>query len=153
MAKHQGFAVQCVHAQLLRCSKGMPSWTSTTPRTPCPLHLYVTCSVPKPIACSLGAKMSVRMCCCALHVLCVTNSRFLQGEGTDPKEVAKLRQAIRVGEPVSCRLLNYRKDGTPFWNLLTMTPIKTPDGKVSKFVGVQVRQPLDFTRRALAMPM
>lgn len=38
-----------------------------------------------------------------------------------------------------CRLLNYRKDGTPFWNLLTMTPIKTPDGKVSKFVGVQVR--------------
>lgn len=39
-----------------------------------------------------------------------------------------------------CRLLNYRKDGTPFWNLLTMTPIKTPDGKVSKFVGVQVRR-------------
>jgi PAS domain-containing protein len=65
-------------------------------------------------------------------------SRFLQGEGTDPKEVAKLREAIRAGEPVSCRLLNYRKDGTPFWNLLTMTPIKTPDGKVSKFVGVQV---------------
>uniref|UniRef100_A0A383WGX9 LOV domain-containing protein n=1 Tax=Tetradesmus obliquus TaxID=3088 RepID=A0A383WGX9_TETOB len=66
------------------------------------------------------------------------NCRFLQGEGTDPKEVAKLRNAIRAGEPVSCRLLNYRKDGTPFWNLLTMTPIKTPDGKVSKFVGVQV---------------
>ena len=36
------------------------------------------------------------------------------------------------------RLLNYRKDGTPFWNLLTVTPIKTPDGRVSKFVGVQV---------------
>lgn len=30
-----------------------------------------------------------------------------------------------------------RRDGTPFWNLLTMTPIKTEDGKVSKFVGVQ----------------
>lgn len=73
---------------------------------------------------------------CGLWVyLC---SRFLQGEGTDPKEVAKLRQAVKAGEPVSCRLLNYRKDGTPFWNLLTMTPIKTPDGKVSKFVGVQV---------------
>jgi hypothetical protein len=71
----------------------------------------------------------MRLCC----------SRFLQGEGTDPKEVAKLRTAIKAGEPVSCRLLNYRKDGTPFWNLLTMTPIKTPDGKVSKFVGVQVR--------------
>jgi PAS domain-containing protein len=70
----------------------------------------------------------------------VSCSRFLQGEGTDPKEVAKLRTAIKAGEPVSCRLLNYRKDGTPFWNLLTMTPIKTPDGKVSKFVGVQVRR-------------
>ncbi|MEW5309471.1 MAG: hypothetical protein WDW38_001359 [Sanguina aurantia] len=66
------------------------------------------------------------------------NCRFLQGEGTDPKEVSKIRDAIRKGEPVSCRLLNYRKDGTPFWNLLTVTPIKTPDGKVSKFVGVQV---------------
>mmetsp|Transcript_31401 Transcript_31401/g.80144 ORF Transcript_31401/g.80144 Transcript_31401/m.80144 type:complete len:717 (-) Transcript_31401:642-2792(-) len=66
------------------------------------------------------------------------NCRFLQGEGTDPKEVAKIRDAIKKGEGVSVRLLNYRKDGTPFWNLLTMTPIKTPDGKVSKFVGVQV---------------
>jgi len=66
------------------------------------------------------------------------NCRFLQGEGTDPKEVAKIREGIRKGEGVSVRLLNYRKDGTPFWNLLTVTPIKTPDGKVSKFVGVQV---------------
>jgi hypothetical protein len=41
---------------------------------------------------------------------------------------------------VSVRLLNYKKDGTPFWNLLTMTPIKAPDGKVSKIVGVQVRR-------------
>lgn len=66
------------------------------------------------------------------------NCRFLQGEGTDQKEVAKIRDAVRKGEGVSVRLLNYRKDGTPFWNLLTMTPIKTPEGKVSKFVGVQV---------------
>uniref|UniRef100_A0A126WYN5 non-specific serine/threonine protein kinase n=1 Tax=Heterochlamydomonas inaequalis TaxID=179866 RepID=A0A126WYN5_9CHLO len=66
------------------------------------------------------------------------NCRFLQGEGTDPKEVQKVRDAVKQGKPVSVRLLNYRKDGTPFWNLLTVTPIKTPDGKVSKFVGVQV---------------
>ncbi len=66
-------------------------------------------------------------------------SRFLQGEGTDPKEVAIIRDAVKKGEGCSVRLLNYRRDGTPFWNLLTMTPIKTEDGKVSKFVGVQVR--------------
>ena len=51
----------------------------------------------------------------------------------------KIRDAIKKAEPVSVRLLNYRKDGTAFWNLLTMTPIKTPDGKLSKYVGVQVR--------------
>ncbi|KAK9905733.1 hypothetical protein WJX75_005338 [Coccomyxa subellipsoidea] len=66
------------------------------------------------------------------------NCRFLQGEGTDPKEVAIIRDAVKKGEGCSVRLLNYRRDGTPFWNLLTMTPIKTEDGKVSKFVGVQV---------------
>nr|AML78956.1 putative LOV domain-containing protein [Chlamydomonas noctigama] len=66
------------------------------------------------------------------------NCRFLQGEGTDPKEVQKIKDAIKKAEAVSVRLLNYRKDGTPFWNLLTMTPIKTPDGKLSKYVGVQV---------------
>ena len=65
-------------------------------------------------------------------------SRFLQGEGTDPKEVAKIRDAVKHGKICSVRLLNYRKDGSPFWNLLTVTPIKTEDGQVSKFVGVQV---------------
>ncbi|EFN51280.1 hypothetical protein CHLNCDRAFT_141214 [Chlorella variabilis] len=66
------------------------------------------------------------------------NCRFLQGEGTDPKDVKKLRDAVRNGTPVCTRLLNYRKDGTPFWNLLTMTPIKDEMGRVIKFVGVQV---------------
>lgn len=78
------------------------------------------------------------------------NCRFLQGEGTDPKEVQKIRDAIKKGESVSVRLLNYRKDGTPFWNLLTMTPIKTPDGKVSKFVGVQVDVTSKTEGKALA---
>nr|AML77243.1 putative LOV domain-containing protein [Codium fragile] len=66
------------------------------------------------------------------------NCRFLQGEGTDPKDVAKLREAVKNGQHVSVRLLNYRMDGTPFWNLLTMTPIRGEDGRVSKIVGVQV---------------
>lgn len=66
------------------------------------------------------------------------NCRFLQGEGTDPKEVTKLRESVKRGKHVSVRILNYRKDGTPFWNLLTMTPIFGPDGRVAKIVGVQV---------------
>ncbi|KAL4857414.1 Phototropin-1B [Chlorella vulgaris] len=66
------------------------------------------------------------------------NCRFLQGEGTDPKDVKKLRDSVRKGTPCCVRLLNYRKDGTPFWNLLTMTPIKDEHNRVIKFVGVQV---------------
>jgi phototropin len=66
------------------------------------------------------------------------NCRFLQGEGTDPVEVAKLRDAVATGKHVSTRLLNYKKDGTPFWNLLTMTPIFDSQGNVSKIIGVQV---------------
>lgn len=73
------------------------------------------------------------MCCC---------SRFLQGEGTDPAEVAKIRTAVREGKAQSVRLLNYRNDGSPFWNLLTVTPVRAADGTVSKFVGVQVLTPL-----------
>ncbi len=65
-------------------------------------------------------------------------SRFLQGEGTDPKEVSTIRTAVKEGTSCCVRLLNYRKNGTPFWNLLTMTPIKDELNRVVKFVGVQV---------------
>jgi PAS domain-containing protein len=62
----------------------------------------------------------------------------LQGEATDPAEVVKVRDAIKNGRSQSVRLLNYKKDGTPFWNLLTVTPVYAADGSLSKFIGVQV---------------
>nr|AML79073.1 putative LOV domain-containing protein [Linum tenuifolium] len=66
------------------------------------------------------------------------NCRFLQGSGTDPEDVAKIRESLQNGGSYCGRLLNYKKDGTPFWNLLTVTPIKDDDGKVLKFIGMQV---------------
>ncbi|KAI8103482.1 hypothetical protein M9435_004820 [Picochlorum sp. BPE23] len=66
------------------------------------------------------------------------NCRFLQGEGTDPKSVDQIREAVKTGKSLCTRLLNYKKDGTPFWNLLTITPIRDETGRVVKFVGVQV---------------
>nr|AML78632.1 putative LOV domain-containing protein [Codariocalyx motorius] len=66
------------------------------------------------------------------------NCRFLQGPETDKKEVAKIREAIRNGRSYCGRLLNYKKDGTPFWNLLTVTPIKDDLGNTIKFIGMQV---------------
>jgi PAS domain-containing protein len=65
-------------------------------------------------------------------VLC---SRFLQGSGTDPAEIAKIRKALADGSNYCGRVLNYKKDGTAFWNLLTIAPIKDEEGNVLKFIG------------------
>ncbi|KAI4382351.1 hypothetical protein MLD38_008325 [Melastoma candidum] len=66
------------------------------------------------------------------------NCRFLQGSDTDPEDVAKIREALQEGTNYCGRLLNYKKDGTPFWNLLTIAPIRDDTGKVLKFIGMQV---------------
>nr|AML78220.1 putative LOV domain-containing protein [Prunella vulgaris] len=66
------------------------------------------------------------------------NCRFLQGPETDQDEVDKIRTATKNGTSYCGRLLNYKKDGTPFWNLLTVTPIKDDKGRTIKFIGMQV---------------
>ncbi len=65
------------------------------------------------------------------------NCRFLQGPGTDPATADKLRTAIREKREVTVQLLNYRKDGTPFWNRLSITPVQDASGAVTHFIGVQ----------------
>ncbi len=65
------------------------------------------------------------------------NCRFLQGGGTDPAAVEKLRRGIKEGKEVTVELLNYRKDGERFWNLLTVMPVKDVQGRVTSLVGVQ----------------
>ena len=64
------------------------------------------------------------------------NCRFLQGEDTDPEKVAALREAIDNEEQITVELRNYRKDGTEFWNRLTVTPIHE-DGEVVRYLGTQ----------------
>ncbi|CAH8363578.1 unnamed protein product [Eruca vesicaria subsp. sativa] len=66
------------------------------------------------------------------------NCRFLQGSGTDADELARIRESLAAGNSYCGRLLNYKKDGTSFWNLLTIAPIKDESGKVLKFIGMQV---------------
>lgn len=65
------------------------------------------------------------------------NCRFLQGRGTDPGAVERLRMAVRNKQAVTETLLNYRKDGTPFWNRLSITPVRDSAGLVTHFIGVQ----------------
>ena len=63
--------------------------------------------------------------------------RFLQGAGTDPETVAAIREAVRAGLPIRTTVRNYRKDSSPFWNELQVTPVADAQGQVTHFVGVQ----------------
>jgi len=62
------------------------------------------------------------------------NLRFLQGDDRDQEGRNRLREAIRLGETCHVLMRNYRKDGTLFWNDMTMLPLKDPDGRVTHFV-------------------
>lgn len=66
------------------------------------------------------------------------NCRFLQGPGTDAEAVSRVRDAVAKGENVSVDLLNYRKDGTTFWNALYMSPVRGLDGKIQFFFASQL---------------
>ena len=65
------------------------------------------------------------------------NCRFLQGPDTDEESVDELREAIEAEESTSVELLNYRKDGTEFWNRVSVAPIRGEDGRVTEWVGFQ----------------
>ena len=65
------------------------------------------------------------------------NCRFLQGPDTEEESVRELREAIDAEEPTSVELLNYRTDGTEFWNRVSIAPISDPDGTVTHWVGFQ----------------
>jgi PAS domain S-box-containing protein len=71
------------------------------------------------------------------------NCRFLQGPATDPAAVARIRAAIQEGRTHTTTLLNYRKDGTAFWNQLSISPVFDGSGALVSFVGVQT----DVTER------
>jgi len=65
------------------------------------------------------------------------NCRFLQGPDTDPAQVERIRAAIRNEDVLVTEILNYRKDGTPFWNALHLGPIYRADGELIYFFGSQ----------------
>ena len=65
------------------------------------------------------------------------NCSILQGRDTDPEEVSRMRAALNSGEGFEGEILNYQKDGTPFWNDLSIAPIRSSKGDVVRFVGIQ----------------
>jgi len=65
------------------------------------------------------------------------NCRFLQDEDRDQPAVGELRAAVHEGRHCSVVLRNYRKDGTLFWNELSIYPVRDEKRRVTNFVGVQ----------------
>ena len=65
------------------------------------------------------------------------NCRFLQGPETDPAEVQRIRDFIARREIGYFEILNFRKDGTPFWNALHVGPVFDDDGELLYFFGSQ----------------
>jgi PAS domain S-box-containing protein len=66
-----------------------------------------------------------------------TNCRMVQGPGTDRETVKQIAIALQAGKVFQGEILNYRKDGTPFWNFLRIAPIRDAAGRVTHHVGTQ----------------
>lgn len=66
------------------------------------------------------------------------NCRFLQGPKTREEPVAEMRRAIEAEEPVTVELRNYRKDGSMFWNRVSIFPVRSPSGELSHYLGYQL---------------
>lgn len=65
------------------------------------------------------------------------NLRFLQGNDTDQAGIAEMRKAVEEGTSCEVEIRNYRKDGTLWWNKISITPIKNTQGEVTNFIGIQ----------------
>ncbi len=63
--------------------------------------------------------------------------RFLQNEDRDQPGLDTLRKALAEGRPCRTVLRNYRKDGTLFWNELSITPVHDDDDNLTYYIGVQ----------------
>jgi len=65
------------------------------------------------------------------------NCRFLQGPQTDQKALDVIRTAIANGTDATACLLNYKADGTPFWNQFFVAALRDADNNIVNYVGVQ----------------
>jgi PAS domain S-box-containing protein len=66
------------------------------------------------------------------------NCRFLQGEGTSAEAVDSIRKALREEREIDVEILNYRKDGSAFWNQLSLSPVHDDEGRLRYVFGSQI---------------
>ena len=62
---------------------------------------------------------------------------FLQGPSTDPAIVTEMGDLLRAGEGFRTEILNYHRDGTPYWVDIEVQPILSPEGEVLQFMALE----------------
>ncbi len=77
------------------------------------------------------------------------NCRFLQGPETEAASVHAISNAIREARSVTTTLLNYRKNGTKFWNRFQLSPVKSEEGNIIAYLGVQIDMTHDLSISAI----
>lgn len=77
------------------------------------------------------------------------NCRFLQCDDQNQPEIQVLREALKKGEPCQVVLKNYRKTGERFWNELSISPIRSDEGEILYFLGIQkdITQKVDLQKQ------
>ena len=65
------------------------------------------------------------------------NCRFLQGKDRNQKGIKEIRKAIKEGNSCRVQVRNYKKDGSMFWNEVSINPIRSVNGEITHFVGIQ----------------
>lgn len=65
------------------------------------------------------------------------NCRFLQGPETDPDAIARIRTALATEDVMVVEMINYRKDGSKFWNALHLGPVYNTEGELIYYFGSQ----------------
>jgi len=65
------------------------------------------------------------------------NCRYLQGEEPHQVAIHTIRIALKESKPCKVLLKNFKKDGTPFWNELTLSPVFDEKGVATHYIGIQ----------------
>ncbi len=71
------------------------------------------------------------------HEVIGRSPRILQGPKTDPAVTRRLKETLEKGGVFFGQAVNYRKDGSEFWNEWHIEPIKDADGQVTHYVAIQ----------------
>ncbi|MBW4480243.1 MAG: PAS domain S-box protein [Tolypothrix brevis GSE-NOS-MK-07-07A] len=71
------------------------------------------------------------------HEVLGKTPRILHGDKTDRAELQKIRLALERWEPVTVEVINYRKDGTEFWNEFSIVPVADGQGWYTHWIAVQ----------------